>query len=182
MENSFATTVATLGAAGLVEHAIRIDPAGGAFTGGVPNRYLYLVALVYAVWAPVAARSVTAPLRMIQRHTPGVGDLDDAYLDRRLTQFESAAVLATLVALVGAVAALTVAGNGLDADLGPWFGAGAAVVAVGLWLLAAGRFLTRPRHLLAAVGQTVQGHDAPAPSEAMRAARAARAARDQPRP
>ncbi len=167
-----ATTVATLGAAGLVEHAIRIDAAGGAFTSGVPNRYLYLVALVYAVWAPVAARSVTAPLRMIQRHTPGVGDLDDAYRDRRLTQFESAAVLTTLVALLGAVAALVVAGNGLDADLGPWFGAGAAVVAVGLWLLAAGRFLTRPRHLLAAVGQTLQGRDAPAPSEAMRAARA----------
>ena len=166
-----ATTVATLGAAGLVEHAIRIDAAGGAFTSGVPNRYLYLVALVYAVWAPVAARSVTAPLRMIQRHTPGVGDLDDAYRDRRLTQFESAAVLTTLVALLGAVAALVVAGNGLDADLGPWFGAGAAVVAVGLWLLAAGRFLTRPRHLLAAVGQTLQGRDAPAPSEAMRAAR-----------
>ena len=34
-----ATTVATLGAAGLVEHAIRIDPAGGAFTGldGAPG-------------------------------------------------------------------------------------------------------------------------------------------------
>ena len=49
-----ATTVATLGAAGLVEHAIRIDAAGGAFTSGVPNRYLYLVALVYAVWAQMA--------------------------------------------------------------------------------------------------------------------------------
>lgn len=166
-----ATTVATLGAAGLVEHAIRIDPSGGAFVGGVPDRYLYLVALVYALWAPVAARSVTAPLRMIQRHTPGVGHLDDAYRDRRLTQFESAAVFATLIALVGAVAALLLAGTGLDADLGPWFGIGAAVVAVVLWLLAAGRFLTRPRHLLGAVGQTLQGRDAPAPSAAMRAAR-----------
>lgn len=60
---------------------------------------------MYVAWAPFAARSVTAPLRMIQRHTPGVGAYEDVYLDKRTTQFESAAVATTLVVLIGAVTA-----------------------------------------------------------------------------
>lgn len=65
-----ATTVVTLAASGLVDQAVREDPAGGHFVDGFPYRYLFLVALVYVVWAPLAARSVTAPLRMIQRTPP----------------------------------------------------------------------------------------------------------------
>jgi len=68
-----ATTVAILAASGLVEEAMTQDPSGGQFVDGFPYRYSFLVALVYVAWAPFAARSVTAPLRMIQRHTPGVG-------------------------------------------------------------------------------------------------------------
>ena len=66
-----ATTVATLAVSGIVEEALRQSRDGGRLTHGLPYRYFFLVALVYTLWAPAAARSVTAPLRMIHRHTPG---------------------------------------------------------------------------------------------------------------
>ena len=94
-----ATTVVTLAASGLVDQAIREDPTGGKFVDGFPYRYLFLVAFVYAIWAPLAARSVTSPLRMIQRHTPGVGEHRDVYLDKHTTQFESATIVITLIVL-----------------------------------------------------------------------------------
>jgi hypothetical protein len=166
-----ATTVASLAAAGIVEEAILADPSGGHFVEGFPYRYLFLVALVYVVWAPVAARSVTAPLRMIQRNTPGVGEHRDVYLDRYMTQFESATVFATFVGLVGAVAALITSG---------WEANGAAGLVAGLvmgsagvagWLLALRGYSAGVRQTLTATGLLLRGREAPAPSERMRSNR-----------
>ena len=168
------TTVATLAASGIVEHAITVDPTGGRFVRGFPPRYLFLVALVYVVWAPLAARSVTAPLRMIQRHTPGVGEYRDVYRDKRTTQFESVTVLATLVVLVGSGAALIVAGEAI----GGWLAVASALalnaLGIALWLLALRGYAAGPRQTLSALVLLATGRSAPAPTEEMRAARAER--------
>ena len=168
-----ATTVATLAASGIVEHALQADPTHGQFTAGFPYRYLFLVALVYVLWAPVAARSVTAPLRMIQRHTPGVGQYGDVYLDRRTTQFESATVFATFIVLVGATAAMVTAGYEAGGRTGLLVGAALGALGVGLWLVALRGYGAGLRQTLAAVGLLLRGREAPAPSPEMRAARAA---------
>lgn len=163
-----ATTVATLAASGIVEEALHADPSGGRFVTGFPYRYLFLVALVYVVWAPVAARSVTAPLRMIQRHTPGVGEHRDVYLDKLLTQFESATVLATFVVLVGAVAALITAGYQAAGGTGLWFGIVFGAVGVLLWVVALAGYTAGPRQTVTALTLLARGREAPATSKEMR--------------
>lgn len=173
-----ATTVAVLAASGLVEQATHDDPTGGRFVAGFPYRYSFLVALVYVAWAPLAARSVTAPLRMIQRHTPGVGEHRDVYLDKRTTQFESATVATTLVVLVGAVSALVVAGFEAGGPGGLVAGAALSLTGVGLWLLALRDYQAGPRQTLMAVGLLLRGRDAPPVSAAMQAARDAVPAAD----
>ena len=166
------TTVAILAASGLVEQAMNEDPSGGRFFGGFPYRYSFLVALVYVVWAPFAARSVTAPLRMIQRHTPGVGAYTDVYRDRRTTQFESATVATTLVVLVGAVTALVVAGYEAGGGVGLLVGVGLSLVGVGLWVVALRDYRAGVRQTLSAVGLLLRGREAPTPSSRLRDARA----------
>lgn len=127
-------TVVMLAASGIVEEALHDDPSGGRFADGFPYRHLFLVAcLVYVAWAPAAVRSVTAPLRMIQRHTPGVGEHRDVYLDKQLTQFESATVLATFVVLVGAVAACSSPWIQTAGTAGLWLGITFGGLGVGLW-------------------------------------------------
>ena len=166
------TTVAVLAASGLVEQAAEADPTGGRFVGGFPYRSSFLVALVFVAWAPLAARSVTAPLRMIQRHTPGVGEYEDVFRDRRTTQFESATVAATLVVLVGAAAALAVAGWEAGAATGLVIGLGLGIVGVAMWVLALRGYRAGPGQTLRAVVLLVRGREAPDPSTAMRRARA----------
>jgi len=165
-----ATTVAMLAASGLVEQALTEAPAGG-FNDGLPARTTFLVALVYVLWAPFAARSVTAPLRMIQRHTPGVGRLEDVYLDRRTTQFESATVPVTLVVLLGAASAMIATG---------WSGAGTTGLIAGvvlasggllLWILALRGYRAGPRQSMAALWQLLRGREAPTMSAGLVAAR-----------
>jgi hypothetical protein len=165
------TTVAILAASGLVEQAMNEDPTGGRFVAGFPYRYSFLVALVYVVWAPFAARSVTAPLRMIQRHTPGVGAYEDVYLDKRTTQFESATVATTLVVLVGAVSALSVAGLEAGGGRGLLVGIGLSIVGVGLWLAAVRGYRAGIRQTTAAVALLLRGREAPKPSTLLRTAR-----------
>lgn len=166
-----ATTVASLAAAGIVEEAMAADPSGGRFVGGFPHRHLFLVALVYVAWAPVAVRSVTAPLRMIQRHTPGVGEHRDAYLDKLMTQFESATVFATFVGLLGAVAALVTAGQQAAGTGGLVAGIVLAAAGVGVWLLALRGYAAGIRQTAAAMGLLLLGREAPAPSDEMRSNR-----------
>ncbi len=166
-----ATTVASLAAAGIVEEAIAADPLAGRFADGFPHRYLFLVALVYVAWAPVAARSVTAPLRMIQRHTPGVGDHSDAYLDKMMTQFESATVFATFIGLVGAVAALVTAGHAAGGTAGLVAGIVLGAAGVAVWLLALRGYDAGIRQTIGAMGLLLLGREAPAPSPGMRASR-----------
>jgi hypothetical protein len=166
-----ATTVASLAAAGIVEEAIASDPSGGRFVDGFPYRYLFLVALVYVAWAPVAARSVTAPLRMIQRHTPGVGEHRDAYLDKLMTQFESATVFATFIGLVGAVAALVTAGQQAAGPEGLIAGIVLGAVGIGVWCLALRGYAASARQTAGAVGLLLRGREAPAPSSEMRSSR-----------
>lgn len=166
-----ATTVATLAAAGIVEEAIHADPTGGRFVAGFPYRYLFLVALVYVIWAPVAARSVTAPLRMIQRHTPGVGELRDAYLDKLMTQFESATVLATFVGLVGSVAALIASGHQAGGTSGLVAGLVLGGAGIGVWFLAVRGYGAGVRQTIGATTSILRGREAPVPSDEMRAAR-----------
>jgi hypothetical protein len=169
-----ATTVVTLAASGLVDQAVREDPSGGHFVDGFPYRYLFLVALVYVVWAPLAARSVTAPLRMIQRHTPGVGEHRDVYLDKHTTQFESATIVATLFVLVSAATAMTFSGwksaggGGLAAGIVLTFGAIAA------WIAGLNDFRGKPGDALDAVRLVLRGYDAPAPSDTIHIVRARR--------
>lgn len=166
-----ATTVATLAASGIVEEALHADPSGGRFVDGFPYRYLFLVALVYVAWAPVAARSVTAPLRMIQRHTPGVGEHRDVYRDKMLTQFESATVLATLVVLIGAVAALITAGYQAAGAVGLWLGIVLGAVGVLLWAVALVGYTAGVRQTITALTLLVRGREAPPVSKKMRTTR-----------
>ena len=166
-----ATTVATLAASGIVEEALHDDPSGGRFPDGFPYRHLFLVALVYVAWAPAAVRSVTAPLRMIQRHTPGVGEHRDVYLDKQLTQFESATVLATFVVLVGAVAALITAGSQTAGTAGLWLGITFGGLGVGLWILALSGYTAGPRQTLTALTLLTRGREAPAASNELRRGR-----------
>ncbi|MFT3854242.1 MAG: hypothetical protein QM733_16100 [Ilumatobacteraceae bacterium] len=166
-----ATTVVTLAASGFVDQAVREDPGGGHFTGGFPNRSLFLVALVYVAWSPLAARSVTSPLRMIQRHTPGVGEHRDVYLDKSSTQFESATVVITLVVLVLASVAMLHAGWRAAGGWGLALGIGLTLAALTAWALALRDFGARPRDAAQAVRLLLLGREAPAPSGEMRAAR-----------
>ena len=166
-----ATTVAILAASGLVEQAMNDDPDRGRFVAGFPYRYSFLVALVYVAWAPLAARSVTAPLRMIQRHTPGVGDHQDVYLDKRTTQFESATVATTLVVLIGAIRALFVAGFEAGGPTGLIVAIALGVAGAALWLVALRDYRAGPRQTIVAVRLLLRGREAPEPSAALRAAR-----------
>lgn len=158
------TLVATLAASGIVEQAQRSASGPGA---GVEYRYLLLVAFVYVAWAPFAARSVTAPLRLVQRHTPGVGEFRDVYLDKRMTQFESTAVFVSALGLVAASVALVGAG---------WSDGGAArPAAVVIVAVAAAAWVWTLRDYAAGVGQTVsavwltlRGREAPAAGERSR--------------
>jgi hypothetical protein len=155
------TMVATLIAVGLIDDAARTDPTGGRFDLGFPHRSLFLVSAVYVLWAPVAVRSVTAPLRLIQRHTPGVGEYRDVWRDKRMTQFESATVLATALGLLGASAAVLEAGWGASGGRG--LAGAAAVVAVGvvLWGLALRDYAAGLRQTLDAVRLFARGREAP---------------------
>ncbi len=171
-----ATTVVTLAASGLVEQAVREDPAGGRFTSGFPYRYMFLVALAYVVWAPLAARSVTAPLRMFQRRTRGVGEHRDVYLDKHTTQFESATVVVTVVVLVSAATAMIYAGWHAAGGGGLALGIGIGVAALLAWLLALNDFRATPRDAVNAVRLLLRGYDAPAPSPALGGLRAERTA------
>jgi hypothetical protein len=175
-----ATTVATLAASGLVEQAIREDPNGGKFVNGFPYRYLFLVALVYVIWAPLAARSVTSPLRMIQRHTPGVGEHSDVYLDKKTTQFESATVFVTLVVLAAAGAAMIFAGQQAGGGEGLGFGVVFAAAGTAMWVAALRDYRASPRDTIDAVRLLLRGFDAPAPSDSIRLARARSATATHP--
>jgi hypothetical protein len=166
-----ATTVVTLAASGLVEQAEREDRSGGLFEAGFPNRYLFLVALVYVIWSPLAARSVTAPLRVIQRNTPGVGRHSDVYLDKHTTQFESATVVVTLVVLVCASTAMVCSGWQAGGATGLTIGIVLAVAGLAAWLAALDDFRGTPRESLGAVRTLLRGYDAPAASETIRLAR-----------
>lgn len=168
------TTVVTLGASGLVDQAIREDPAGGRFVDGFPYRYLFLVALTYAIWAPLAARSVTSPLRMIQKHTPGVGEHGDVYLDRATTQFESATVLVTLIVLVSADFAMIFSGVRAAGGRGLGLGIALAFVTLAAWMASLNDFRASPRDTLDAAWLLARGYPAPAPSSIARTARSDR--------
>ncbi|MGZ4710104.1 MAG: hypothetical protein ACXWBN_15320 [Acidimicrobiales bacterium] len=165
------TTVAILAASGLVEQAMNDDPTGGRFVAGFPYRYSFLVALVYVAWAPFAARSVTAPLRMIQRHTPGVGSYEDVYLDRRTTQFEPATVATTFVVLVGAVSALMVAGFESGGATGGLVGGVLSLCGIALWLVALRGYRVGLGQTVSAIVLLVRGREAPRPSTELRQVR-----------
>ena len=156
-----ATTVATLAASGLVEQAMREDATNGKFVDGFPYRYLFLVALVYVFWAPLAARSVTSPLRMIQRQTPGVGELADVYRDRKSTQFEAAIVFVTLIVLGTASLAMIIAGHEAGGAVGLACGIGLSVLGLIAWLLALRDFRASPRDTFDAARHLVRGRDGP---------------------
>jgi hypothetical protein len=167
------TTVAILAASGLVEQALTQDTTGGGFPDGFPPRSTFLVALVYMLWAPFAARSVTAPLRMIQRHTPGVGRYEDVYTDQRTTQFESATVAATLVVLVGATSAMLASASRVAGTAGLAAGIALSIVGAGLWILALRGCQASVRQTLTAVRLLVRGREAPPMSRALAATRGA---------
>ena len=167
-----ATTVVTLAASGLVDQAVREDPTGGKFISGFPARYLFLVALTYVIWAPLAARSVTSPLRMIQRHTPGVGEHRDVYLDKHTTQFESATIVITLIVLATGTTAMVFAGWKAARTGGLTIGIVLAALSTLAWLAALNDFRAAPRDSLNAVKLLLRGYDAPVPSDKIRAARA----------
>lgn len=159
-----ATTVVTLAASGLVDQAVREDPGNGKFVDGFPYRYMFLVALAYAVWAPLAARSVTSPLRMIQRRTPGVGEHRDVYLDKHTTQFESATIFITLVVLLAGSGVMIFSGAKAAHGGGVAIGVTLSVVTFAAWLLALNDFRASPRDVFTAVWLLLRGYDAPAPS------------------
>lgn len=159
-----ATTVVTLAASGLVDQAVREDPTNGKFHDGFPYRYMFLVALAYAIWAPLAARSVTYPLRVIQRRTPGVGEHSDVYLDKHTTQFESASIFITLIVLLASSGAMIFSGAKADHAGGIAIGIALTVATFAAWLLALNDFRATPRDVFNAVRLLLRGHDAPAPS------------------
>ena len=159
-----ATTVVTLAASGLVDQAVREDPTGGKFVAGFPYRYMFLVALAYAIWAPLAARSVTSPLRMIQRRTPGVGEHSDVYLDKHTTQFESATIFITLVVLLAGSVVMIFSGAKAAHGGGVAIGITLTAVTFAAWLLALNDFRATPRDIFNAVRLLLRGYDAPAPS------------------
>jgi len=156
-----ATTVATLLAAGIIDHAIAVDPTGGRFAAGFPARARFAVALVFALWAPVAARSVTAPLRWVHRHTPGVGAHRDVYADQLTTQFESAVLLGTLVGLGAAGMALVASGAEAGGTAGALAGAAGAAIAGVLWVLALRGCRPTIRQMASAAKLTLTGREAP---------------------
>lgn len=159
-----ATTVVTLAASGLVDQAVREDPTNGKFADGFPYRYMFLVALAYAIWAPLAARSVTSPLRMIQRRTPGVGEHGDVYLDKHTTQFESATIFITLIVLIAGSGVMIFSGAKAAHGGGVAIGTVLTVATIAAWLFALNDFRATPRDVLNAVRLLLRGYDAPAPS------------------
>lgn len=167
-----ATTVATLAASGLVEQAIREDVSNGKFTGGFPYRYLFLVSAVFVFWAPLAARSVTAPLRMIDHYTPGIGKHSDAYRDRKTTQFESATIFVTMLVLVISNIAMLWAAQASGGATGLTIGGALSLVSLGGWFLALHDYRASPRDTIAAVKLLLRGYDAPSPRDRIAAARA----------
>ena len=171
-----ATTVVTLAASGLVDQAVREDPTNGKLTDGFPYRYLFLVALAYAIWAPLAARSVTSPLRMIQRRTPGVGEHSDVYLDKHTTQFESATIFVTLIVLVAGSGAMIFSGVKAAQGGGLAIGIILTLVTFAAWLVALNDFRATPRDIINAAWLLLHGRDAPAPSRNLDVARAERSA------
>ncbi len=167
-----ATTVVTLAASGLVDQAAREDIGGGRFVDGFPPRYLFLIALIYVVWAPLAARSVSAPLRMIERQTPGVGEYRDIYLDRQTTELESATVFATLIVLAASIVAMIAAGYEAAEGSGVAIGAALSAAALTAWLLALKDYRATPRSTVRAVRLLIRGYDAPRPSTQLESLRA----------
>ncbi|MBK8332512.1 MAG: hypothetical protein IPL07_09015 [Acidimicrobiaceae bacterium] len=167
-----ATTVVTLAASGLVDQAVREDPANGKFVDGFPYRYMFLVALAYAIWAPLAARSVTSPLRMIQRRTPGVGEHSDVYLDKHTTQFESATIFITVVVLIAGSGVMIYSGAKAAGGEGIAIGIALTVVTFAAWLFALNDFRATPRDVFNAVRLLLRGYDAPAPSPIINTVRA----------
>ncbi|MCC6433656.1 MAG: hypothetical protein IT196_01360 [Acidimicrobiales bacterium] len=132
------------------------------------------MALTYAIWAPLAARSVTSPLRMIQKHTPGVGEHGDVYLDRATTQFESATVLVTLIVLVSADFAMIFSGVRAAGGRGLGLGIALAFVTLAAWMASLNDFRASPRDTLDAAWLLARGYPAPAPSSIARTARSDR--------
>ncbi len=177
-----ATTVVTLAASGLVDQAMREDPGNGTFARGFPNKYLFLVALTYVVWAPLAARAVTSPLRMIQRHTPGVGEHADVYRDKHSTQFEAATILITLLVLVASSGGMIYAGWQASGGRGLTIGIACVVAGVAAWIAVLHDYRASPRDTVDALRQFVRGQNGPRPSTAMRDARAARRTSTDPAP
>ncbi len=167
-----ATTVVTLAASGLVDQAVREDIGAGRFVDGFPPRYLFLIALIYLVWAPLAARSVSAPLRMIERQTPGIGEYRDVYLDRQTTELESATVFATLIVLVASTVAMIASGHEASGRSGVTIGVVLSVIAVASWLLALKDYRASPRSTVRAVRLLIRGYDAPRPSAKLESLRA----------
>lgn len=163
-----ATTVVTLAASGLVDQAVREDATGGTFADGFPYRYVFLVALAYVAWAPLAARSVTAPLRMIQRHTPGVGEHRDVYLDRHTTQFESATIVVTLIVLVSATTAMIHAGWQTSETTGLLVAIGLAAAGTTAWIYALNDYQASPRDAVEATWLLIRGRNAPSRATAHR--------------
>lgn len=168
-----ATTVVTLAASGLVEQAIREDVDNGKFVHGFPYRYLFLVAMAFMFWAPLAARAVTAPLRMIDHYTPGIGHHRDVYRDRKTTQFESATIFISTIVLATSTTAMLWAA--LEAGGARWLliGIGIAGLGVTAWFLALRDYRASPRDTMSAVKLLLRGYDAPAATRHLHAARAA---------
>ena len=110
---------------------------------------------------------------MIQRHTPGVGEHGDVYLDKHSTQFESASIVVTLIVLLAADVAMIFSAAKANGDAGLIVGIVIALLAVGAWLAALNDFRAAPRDAIAAVRLLARGRDAPAPSDAIERARAA---------
>jgi len=108
---------------------------------------------------------------MIQRHTPGVGQLDDVYLDQRTTQFESATVPITLVVLAGASAAMIASGWRAAGISGLVLGISVSAFGLLLWGLVLRGHRAGIRQSLRALGLLLQGREAPPRSHALDAAR-----------
>lgn len=111
-------------------------------------------------WAPLAALSVTAPLRIIDHYTPGIGKHSDAVPRPQDDAYESATIFVTLVVLVAASTALLWAAT---ATGGPGLLVGLLLVSTGVcfWFMALSDYRATPRSTIAAVKLLLRGYDAP---------------------